>query len=513
MDPIQVGILSILPPLIAIVLALITKEVIPSLLLGIIAGAFIYTINTGGSILKTVEVIFNIISSKIGENAYIIIFISLLGALVVVVTKAGGSQAYGKWVCSKIKKRSKIQFSTSILSLLLCIDDYFNCITVGTVMRPVMDKNRVSRAKFAYLIDSTAAPMCILAPISSWAASVVSYINTTGLNGMSLFMSTIAYNLYAILTIIMIVIIEFKGWDFGPMLKFEKNAIENGDVFTTGSQFDVKDVESIDGSKKGRVFDLIIPVGSLIIFSILSMVIIGGYFNGGITLADAFRNTDAAKSITYGAFGALIVAFILFIPRRLLSFKEFMESITQGIKSMVSAFVILILAWSISAICRELLSTGEYVGDLVATLRVPTLLIPCTVFLIAGLLSFAMGTSWGTFGILIPIVIMVCERVSPELTVISLSATLAGSVFGDHASPISDTTILASTGAKCNHIDHITTQLPYASLVAGISFIGYIIAVIVQNAYITILLCVLMLFLSIFFLHRFYLKKYKNIKN
>lgn len=513
MDPIQVGILSILPPVIAIVLALITKEVIPSLFLGIVTGAFIYSVNTGGLILKTIEVIFDIISSKIGENAYIIIFISLLGALVVVVTKSGGSQAYGKWVCSKIKNRSMVQFSTSILAILLCIDDYFNCITVGTVMRPVMDKNRVSRAKFAYLIDSTAAPVCILAPISSWAASVISYISGTGLNGMSVFMSTIVYNLYAILTIFMILIIEFKGWDYGPMYKFEKNAIEKGDVFTTGSEFDKEDVEDINASSKGKVFDLVIPVGSLIVFSLLSMLILGGYYNGGITIAEAFRNTDASRSIAYGAFGALMVAFLLFIPRKLISFKEFMESITQGIKSMVPAFVILILAWSISAICRELLSTGEYVGNLVAMSNIPTLLIPCTVFLIAGLLSFAMGTSWGTFGILIPIVIMVCEKVSPGLTIISLSATLAGSVFGDHASPISDTTILASTGAECRHIDHITTQLPYAGLVAGVSFIGYIIAPIVSSALITVLLCMLLLGISIFLLHKVYLKRDKNIEN
>ena len=507
MDPIQVGFLSVLPPLIAIILALITKEVISSLFIGIISGACIYSFYTGGGFIKTVEVIFLLVADKIGENAFIIIFLVLLGALVVTITKAGGSQAYGVWASKRIKSRSLAQISASILGILIFIDDYFNCLTVGTVMKPVTDRQRISRVKLAYLIDSTAAPVCIIAPVSSWAASVISYMDGTGLNGMAAFVRTIPYNLYALLTIVMIIVIACKELDFGQMAKFEKNAMENGDLFTTKNSVINDDMEKIEISKKGTVLDLVIPIVSLIIFSLLAMLYVGGYFQGEVSLSEAFSNTDASRAITYGAFLSLIIAFLMFVPRKLLSFGEFMSGITQGVKSMVPAFVILTLAWTISGVCRELLSTGEYVGLLVERSNIPVVFLPCIIFIVAGFLAFSMGTSWGTFGILIPIVAMVCQRVAPELTIIALSATLAGAVFGDHCSPISDTTILSSTGAGCNHMDHVSTQIPYACLVAGVSFVGYIVAGLTTNLFITLSVSLALLLVSIIVLHRCSLKK------
>lgn len=512
MEPIQVGILSILPPIIAIALALITKEVISSILIGIFSGACIYSFSSGGGIIKAIEVTFTLMSEKIGENAFIIIFLALLGSLVVVITKAGGSQAYGNWVSKKINSRFWAQLSTSILGILIFIDDYFNCLTVGTVMKPVTDKQKISRVKLAYLIDATAAPICIIAPVSSWAASVISYMDGSGLNGMNTFLKTIPYNLYAILTIIMIIIIALKDLDFGKMAKFEKQAIENGDVVSyNASDSDSEEERIVPLSDKGRVVDLIIPIASLIIFSFLFMIYIGGYFSKNISLSEAFSNTNSAMAITYGAFISIVISFFMFVPRKLLSFKEFMSGINQGIKSMVPAFIILTLAWTISGICRDLLNTGQYVGDLFKASNIPVVFLPCIVFIISGFLAFAMGTSWGTFGILIPIVVMVCEKAAPELMIITLSATLAGSVFGDHCSPISDTTILSSTGAGCNHMDHVSTQIPYACLVALVSFIGYLIAGISHNIVITLLSSAILLIIFVLILHKSSSKKNKII--
>ena len=504
MDSIQVGVLSILPPIIAIILALITKEVISSILIGIFSGACIYSFNTGGGVIKAVEVTFSLMCEKLGDNAFIIIFLALLGALVVIITEAGGSQAYGNWASKKIRSRSLTQLSTVALGMLIFIDDYFNCLTVGTVMRPVTDKQKISRVKLAYLIDSTSAPICIIAPISSWAASVVSYMDGVGLNGMSTFVQTIPFNLYSLLTIVTVLLVSTRNLDFGKMAIFENNAIKNDNLATEikNKKDHSNNDTTIKISNKGKVIDLILPILSLIVFSILSMLYIGGYFSTKISLLEAFSNTDSARAITYGAFVALIVAFIMFIPRKLLSFKEFMDGITEGIKTMVPAFIILTLAWTISGICRDLLSTGQYVGDLFKSSNIPVMLLPCIVFVIAGFLSFAMGTSWGTFGILIPIVVMVCEKAAPELMIITLSATLAGSVFGDHCSPISDTTILSSTSSGCNHMDHVSTQIPYASLVAFVCFIGYLIAGISKNSVITLISSIILISIFLMIFHK-----------
>lgn len=491
MEAINAGWLSILPPIIAITLALLTKEVISSLIIGILSGTLIYAFSTGGGVVKAIEVTFGLMSEKLGDNASIIIFLACLGALVTVITMAGGSKAYGDWAANKIKSKRGAQLGTSILGGLIFIDDYFNCLTIGTVMRPVTDKHLISRAKLAYIIDATAAPICIIAPISSWAASVISQINGLDvngvpLNGMETFMATIPYNLYAILTLIMVITLCVTNIEFGPMAKFEK-ATRSGQgdpsVEVSGSEDELSNIKI---SSKGRVYDLILPIVALIIFAVLSMLYVGGYFEGGMTLAEGFGNTDAGSALAMAGFGALIVAFILFVPRKVVSFKDFMEGIGMGVKSMVGAFIILTLAWTISGVCKDLLGTGEYVGNLVATSNIPAELIPAMIFLVAGGLAFAMGTSWGTFGILIPIVVMICSAVAPELVTVSLSATLAGAVFGDHCSPISDTTILSSTGAGCNHIDHVSTQIPYTLVVAASCFFGYLVAGFTNNIWLTL---------------------------
>jgi len=513
MDPITVGFLSIIPPIIAISLALVTKEVISSLIIGILSGTFIYAVNTTSGVIdvvvKTADTTMNLMATKLSDNTPIVLFLALLGALVVVITKAGGSKAYGDWASSKIKTRIGASLATSALGALIFIDDYFNCLTVGTVMKPVTDKHRISHAKLAYLIDATAAPICIIAPISSWAASVISQMGDTGLNGMESFIQSIPYNLYAILTIIMVIALSVLQLDFGLMEKFEHRAIKKGllDGENNLSGTDADELSNLRISPKGRVFDLIIPIVALIIFSILSMLYVGGYFEGGMTLSEGFGNTEAGPALALSGFASLIVAFLLFVPRKVLNFREFMDGVGQGVKSMVGAIIILTLAWTISGVCRDLLSTGEYVGEVVATSNMPTVLIPTIIFIVAGFLSFSMGTSWGTFGILIPIVATVCSKVDPSLTIISLSATLAGSVFGDHCSPISDTTILSSTGASCNHIDHVSSQIPYAFLVGACCIVGYIVAGITKNLLLTLSSSIICLFVALFVLHRMSMKK------
>ena len=504
MESINVGFLSVLPPIIAIGLALVTKEVISSLIIGILSGTLIYACHFAsglGVIVKTVDTTMTLMASKLADNTAIVLFLAMLGALVVVITKAGGSRAYGN--CASL--------ATCALGALIFIDDYFNCLTVGTVMKPVTDKQRISHAKLAYLIDATAAPVCIIAPVSSWAASVISQMGDTGLNGMESFIQSIPYNLYAILTILMILIISCLQLDFGPMEKFEYQAKKHGklDAEGTSSSTGAEELNQLRISPKGRVFDLLIPIAALIIFSILSMLYIGGYFEGGMTLADGFGNTDAGPALAISSFASLLVAFLLFVPRKVLNFREFMDGVGQGVKSMVGAIIILTLAWTISGVCRDLLSTGEYVGNLVAQSNMPTMLIPAIIFVVAGFLSFSMGTSWGTFGILIPIIATVCSKVAPDLTIISLAATLAGSVFGDHCSPISDTTILSSTGAGCNHIDHVATQIPYAACVAACCMVGYIVAGFTKNLLLTLGVSVICLVAVLTVLHKIAVSKEK----
>jgi Na+/H+ antiporter NhaC len=477
-EAINVGILSVVPPVIAIVLALITKEVIFSLVLGIMSGIAIYVFGAGLGITGLFSTTIDLMAAKLSDNASMLIFLSLLGALVALITKTGGSQAYGAWAARKLKSKRSASLVTAFLGVLIFIDDYFNCLTVGTVMKPVTDRYKISREKLAYLIDATAAPICVIAPISSWAASVISYYPTsTGITGMQAFVQAIPINLYAVLSIFMIIWISVKkNSDFGPMARAEANAEQYGsEQSNAGAVQD--DIAALSVSDKGRVLDLILPVLFLVVFCIIAMLYYGGLWDGsGKTLFEAFGDTDAGMALSLGGFGAIFAAFFIYVPRKLISFKDFFASVTVGIKSMVPALIILTLAWTISGVCRNLLSTGDYVAGVVSASNMPTGLIPAIMFICACALSFATGTSWGTFGILIPITITVCDIVAPELSVISLASVLSGSVFGDHCSPISDTTILSSTGAGCVHIKHVATQLPYAVTVAAASFIGYIVA-------------------------------------
>lgn len=514
METIDVGLLSLLPPIIAIVLALITKEVISSLLIGILSGGLIYAIHTGGGIVEMSSIAFNVTAETVGspDKFNIILFLALLGSLVYVVTKAGGSRAYGNWAATKLRSKRSAQLATSLLGVLIFIDDYFNCLTVGTVMKPVTDKYKVSRAKLAYIIDATAAPVCIIAPISSWAAAVGSTLYETGAfdNELHAFFATIPYNLYAILSILMVVLLSVTSLEFGSMAREEYHTEKTGDVRAVASEAEM----DMDISQKGTVLDLVIPIGALILFSILAMLYTGGFFSGqGISFGEAFGNCDSSASLVLGSFWALVVTFLLFIPRKLITFKEFMGGIGEGIKSMVPAYIILTLAWTIGALCQNYLGTGEYVGHLVQASNMPVQLIPAIVFLVSAGLSFSIGTAWGTFGIFIPIVVFICQATAPELMVVTLSATLAGSVFGDHCSPISDTTILSSAGAGCDHLRHVSTQMMYAVTVACCCFVGYLIAGFTWgNVLLTVGTGVILLLVVLFVLHKVTVKKLNNLK-
>lgn len=511
MEAINVGFLSVIPPIIAIGLALVTKEVISSLIIGILSGTFIYAAYTAtgfGIVTSTANVTMQLMSSKLADNAAIIVFLGLLGALVCIVTKAGGSKAYGEWASSKIKSRSAAQLATAGLGVLIFIDDYFNCLTVGTVMRPVTDKYRISHAKLSYLIDATAAPICIIAPVSSWAASVISQMDGTGLDGMNAFISTIPFNFYALLTVVMIIVVSTTSLDFGPMARFEKRAMEEGILDSNSLDENTDDeISKLKVSSKGTVADLVVPILVLIVTSILSMLYVGGYFEGGMTIAEGFGNTDAGSALALSSFVTVIITFLLFIPRKVLSFREFMSCITMGVKSMVDAYIILTLAWTISGVCRDLLNTGNYVGELVANSNMPVALIPVIIFLVAAFLSFSMGTSWGTFGILIPIIATVCSKVAPDLTIIALAATLAGSVLGDHCSPISDTTILSSTGANCHHMDHVSTQIPYVAVVGACCALGYLVAGFTKSLALSLGVAFVALIIVLLVFHRMMSKK------
>lgn len=476
MEAVSVGWLSILPPIIAIALALMTKEVIFSLLLGILSGTLIYSIAVGlNPVIGTVETAFSLMGSRIDVD--ILLFLALLGALVCVMGRAGGVRAYGQWASRRLKTKRSSLLATSLLGILIFIDDYFNCLTVGTVMKPVTDKYNVSREKLAYVIDSTAAPICIMAPISSWAVAVGSNLAATGAfeSELSAFVSTIPYNLYALLSISLVIFLCCTGWDFGPMRKAELRAA-SGDLNKVPEE---TNLDQTQFGRSGTVADMLVPVMALVIFSVLGMLYNGGYWGPDPafhSIPAAFGNCTAAPALVMGGFAALVVAFVMYIPRRVVTFRHFMDGITEGVKSMVSADIILILAWTISGVCRELLNTGLYVKEVVLATGVPVGLLPAMIFLVAALLSFSTGTAWGTFSILIPIVVPVCAAAAPHMLIISLSAVLAGSVFGDHCSPISDTTILSSTGAGVPHIAHTSTQLVYSFAVAGCSAFGYLIS-------------------------------------
>ena len=470
---------ALLPPIIAIVLALITKEVYSSLFIGIVVGALFYS---GFSFEGTLNHIFfeevddasygmiSVLSDP--SNVGILIFLVILGTLVALMNNAGGSAAFGRWATTHIKTRVGAQLATVALGVLIFVDDYFNCLTVGSVMRPVTDTHNISRAKLAYLIDATAAPVCIIAPISSWAAAVAGFASKSDANGIALFISAIPYNFYALLTILMMITLSVTKTDFGPMAIHERNALK-GDLFTTEAR-PYADADAHEDTSKGKVIDLVLPVVVLVIACIIGLIYTGGFFSGE-SFVSAFANCSASMGLVLGSSVALVFAIIFFIARRVLSFKQCMACIPEGFKAMVPAILILTFAWTLKSM-TDSLGAAEFVAGVVKASAGSFMnFLPAIVFIIACLLSFATCTSWGTFGILIPIVLAVFGTDSGALSTISMSACMAGAVCGDHCSPISDTTIMSSAGAQCDHVNHVSTQLPYAISVAGISFITYLI--------------------------------------
>ena len=470
---------ALIPPFVAIALALITKEVYSSLFIGIALGGLL------AANWNPVTALDNVINAGLIEavagTAGIFIFLVILGALVALINKAGGSAAFGRWAETHIKSRVGAMFATFILGVLIFIDDYFNCLTVGSVMRPVTDSHKISRAKLAFLIDATAAPICMIAPVSSWAAAVSEFAEGTGLSGIELFCRAIPYNFYSLLMIVFVISIILMKFDYGPMKIHEFNAMTKGDLYTSGSD-DVEKAENIEANPKGKVIDLILPVIVLVIVSILGLLYVGGYFAGDDFIT-AFGNTDATVGLPWGALVALIVTIIYLIARRVITFKESMQAIPQGFKAMVPAIMILTFATALKNM-TGLLGAADYVGALMHSAAAGLAnFLPAIIFLVACVLAFSTGTSWGTFGILIPIVAAIFDPTS-ELMIIGMSACLAGAVCGDHCSPISDTTIMSSAGSQSNHVNHVSTQLPYAITVAAISFVVYVVAAFVQNAYI-----------------------------
>ena len=473
---------ALLAPVIAIVLALITKEVYSSLIVGIVVGGFIYA---GGNFETAINhVLFDGFVASLSDsyNMGIIIFLVLLGALVAMMNKSGGSAAFGRWAAKHIKSRTGTQLATILLGCLIFIDDYFNCLTVGSVMRPVSDKQKISRAKLSYIIDATAAPVCIIAPISSWAAAVAGFARGAGADsGMSLFVQAIPYNFYALFTIIMMIVLAVAKFDYGPMKLHEMNAQLNGDLFTSGTKVEGNDAEA---NPKGKVIDLILPVVVLIICCVFGMIYSGGFFEG-TGFIEAFSNSDASVGLVIGSAIAIVFTIVYLLIRRVISFKDAMASLPEGFKAMVPAILILTCAWTLKAM-TDSLGAKIFISQLVeGSAGALQAFLPAIIFVIAVGLSFATGTSWGTFGILIPIVLSVFEAGNP-LMIVSISACMAGAVCGDHCSPISDTTIMASAGGQCDHLNHVSTQLPYALTVAGVSFVTYIIAGFVPHWYIAL---------------------------
>ena len=460
---------SLVPPLLAIVLALATKEVYSSLFIGVAAGALLYT---GFHPWEAFVAFFEIMKNSMNLN--ILIFDVLLGMIIVLMSKSGGSAAYGKWAGSKIKSKKSAMLATTGLGVLIFVDDYFNCLTVGSVMRPVTDRYKVSRAKLAYIIDATAAPVCIIAPISSWAAAVNSYVpDDAGITGFQLFLTTIPYNLYAILTLVMVVFVITTGLDFGLMKIHEKNT-EKGDLFTSGGE-EFEQVKEEEISAKGKVTDLVLPVLVLIISAIGAMIYTG-FLGGATDIVTAFSGCDAETSLIFATMITVFFMMLLYLPRKVITFKGFMDSFVEGFKMMIPAIAILIFAWSLKGM-GDALEISTFVKNIVGNNASASVILPAVLFVVAVFLSFSTGTSWGTFAILVPIAIaMFPGSENVQMMIIAVSAVLAGAVCGDHISPISDTTVMSSAGAQSNHINHVTTQMQYAAVVAVVSFIGYIIA-------------------------------------
>ena len=486
---------ALLPPIVAIALALITKEVYSSLFIGIVVGGLLYANFGFEGTIRHVFLDGIVASVSDTYNMGILIFLVILGAMVCLMNRAGGSAAFGRWAQTHIKSRVGAQLATIILGCLIFIDDYFNCLTVGSVMRPVTDKHRISRAKLSYLIDATAAPVCIIAPISSWAAAVAGFAEDG--QGLNLFIRAIPFNFYALLTILMMVGISLLKIDYGPMARYERNAMESGDLFSGKNPYDTMEVE--EDVSHGRVMDLVLPIVLLILCCVTGMLYSGGFFDG-VGFVEAFSASDASVGLLLGSAFALVFSLIYFGLRRSMSFSSMMSCIPEGFKAMVPAILILSFAWTLKAM-TDSLGAKYFVRDFVySNASQVQMFLPAIVFLIGCLLAFATGTSWGTFGMLIPIVQSVFPMDNP-LSVVCISACMAGAVCGDHCSPISDTTIMASSGAQCDHVNHVSTQLPYAITVAAVSFVSYVIAGFLPKAWIALPIAIVLMLLTLFGIH------------
>ena len=541
-DLISTGAWSIVPPLLALGLALITKEVYSSLTIGVLMGMVIYQFTLAGvgvdQFIAAFTMVPRMMATQIAENGALLLFLALLGALTVVIAIAGGSRAYAEWVSKHVKNARLASVLTAVLGILIFVDDYFNCLTVGAVMRPITDRFHISREKLSWIIDSTAAPVCIIAPVSSWAVAVGGYL---GEDGFSTFVQSIPYNFYALLTIFFVFFMLITKLDYGSMRAAEEACAQGHDAddipregsalaAVSATRLSEKNVEAYEGdhpgvpsvvteeadiddaasgaideykglniSENGRVFDLIVPIVVLIVFSILGMMYAGGFFEG-VDFATAVGE-DPVTGLCIGSCVALVVAAAMFLPRKLTTLEGFVEGISEGVRSMVGAIMILVLAWSLGGLCRHMLGTGEFVSGVLNGLGVGLTLLPAIIFLVAAFIGFAMGTSWGTIALILPIVIGVFPTDDP-LFLVAVGSTLAGAVYGDHISPISDTTILSSAGAKCNHLRHVATQIPYATLVMVTCFIGYIVAGFTGNPWISLALGAVIIVVAVIALHK-----------
>ena len=506
---------ALLPPIVAIVLALISKEVYSSLFLGCLVGALLYTqFAPWDTIVALVGADYGIVSVLADSyNMGIIVFLVTLGIMVDLMNKGGGSEAFGRWAKKTVHTRCGAQLLTMLLGVLIFVDDYFNCLTVGAVMRPVTESHKISRAKLAYVIDSTAAPVCMIAPVSSWAAAVSGYVQSPSINGIELFLKQIPWNYYCLLTLLMIVVISVLNIDYGSMLTHEYNAQVKDDLFTTPERPFAGDDEYETGSKgKSSVLDLLVPVIVLIIICIVSLVYSGGYFDGGLTFMEAFSGADAGAALAIGGLIGCVFTFIYFWLRGAIGFEKSMESVPQGFIQMIAPILILTFAWTLCSFTRNALYSADFVSNAMASVGDLRMFLPAIIFIIGAAIGFATGTSWGTIGIMAPIVVSVFNYdVEPVLCTIGLAAACSGGVMGDHCSPISDTTIMASAGAHCYHLNHVFTQLPYALTVAAVSFVSFILAGLIQNVFVNLLIAVALMVATLLVIRAIVSKKHAGI--
>ena len=506
---------SLLPPIVAIVLALISKEVYSSLFLGCLVGALLYTqFAPWDTIVTLVGADYGIISVLADSgNMGIIVFLVTLGIMVDLMNKGGGSEAFGRWAKKTVHTRCGAQLLTMLLGVLIFVDDYFNCLTVGAVMRPVTESHKISRAKLAYVIDSTAAPVCMIAPVSSWAAAVSGYVQSPSINGIELFLKQIPWNYYCLLTLLMIVIISVLNIDYGSMLTHEYNAQVKDDLFTTPERPFAGDDEYETGSKgKSSVLDLLVPVIVLIAVCIVSLVYSGGYFDGGMTFMEAFSAAEAGPALAIGGLIGCVFTFVYFWLRGAIGFEKSFESVPQGFIQMIAPILILTFAWTLCSFTRFAMYSADFVSNAMANVGDLRMFLPAIIFIIGAAIGFATGTSWGTIGIMAPIVVSVFNYdVEPILCTIGLAAACSGGVMGDHCSPISDTTIMASAGAHCYHLNHVFTQIPYALTVAGVSFVSFILAGLIQNVFVNLLIAVVLMVGTLLVIRAIVAKKHAGI--